>query len=134
MTQDQICVCQMSLPLDMIHEIAQHCDDKTYMNMCLISKDVHKMKKKILSQLESFSLVRKVKNKTIHLSYIESPHTRLKIIHQIMRIIMKHLHILRLPEQTKNLPIILLKLEEFKRDGMSTRKVKEYKSKLLTCF
>lgn len=126
--------CQMSLPLDMIHEIAQHCDDQTYMNMCLISKDVHHREKVHLSELESFSLIQKIKWKTFEMFYAQSKHTKLKIAHQAMRIFMNHLHVLRLPEQRNNIFNILLKLDEFQKGGMSPRKVKEYQLKLLSCF
>ena len=124
----------MSLPPDMLHEIAQHCDDQTYMNMCLISKDVHQREKAHLLELESFSLVQKIKKKTIELISTDSKHTKLKVAHQAMRIFMKHLHVLRLPEQRDNLFNILFKLIEFQKGGMSARKVREYEYKLLSCF
>jgi len=104
------------------------------MNMCLISKDVHSYEKKHLSELESFSLLQKIKWKTLDMFYAKSSHTKLKIAHQAMRIFMKHLHVLRLPEQKHNIYNILLKLDEFQQGGMSSRKVKEYQSKLLSCF
>jgi hypothetical protein len=124
----------MSLPPDIIHEIAQHCDDKTYMNMCLISKDVHQRERAHLLELESFSLIQKIKWKTLEMFYENSKHTKLKIAHQAMRIFMNHLHVLRLPEQKNNIFNILMKLDEFQKGGMSARKVKEYQFKLLSCF
>ena len=124
----------MSLPLDILHEICFHCDAPTYVNLCLTSKNLYSYEKEHLFKMEFFSFVEKLKFKNWEMTYTDSHHTKLKIAHQVMRIIMSYLHILKLPEQKNNLYTIITKLREFEEHGMSKRKVEQYRKKLIEYF
>ena len=120
----------MELNLDCLEVVASHCNRETFLNMCLASRELWKLKTEELRNIEfvhfSTALMQFIKDCIESVGHAQ----RLKAIHRMFRKMLNYRHILCTSRGKEIIDVLHRKLDEFVCDGMSKRKYASYKKQL----
>ena len=116
--------------LDIIEQIGKHCDPHTHMSLCLASKEYHGYNSRILYDREKESFICKTQSLMNEMPYKWTFHARLRLVHKVMRCVLRYKHLIHKPEFDKFRDVIQTKLIEFGNSGMCQRKVRYYQKHL----
>lgn len=120
---------RMEIPFDMYCEIGTHVDHATYFNMCMANRRYHHFESDRLTAIELHHFVDKMKMMLDECTNVCDTKTKkIKCVHRLCRLCVKHRIILNSPHCKFLKNILYTKLEQLAENGLSKRKVKNYKN------